>query len=73
MLIQAYHHNVRYPTHMLLTYQWYDPQWWQVEDQNYTCSGKQREEVLHMTLSVTIFNTSFVDRESYNTSMNIVG
>ena len=70
---QAYHRDIQYPTHLLLTYQWYSPQWWLVEDQNYTCTGKQRGEVLHRTLSVTIFNTSYVDRENYNASMNIVG
>ena len=70
--MQAYYRDIRYPTHLLLTYQWYSPQWWLVEDQNYSCTGEQRGEVLDRTLSVTIFNTSYVDRENYNTSMNIV-
>ena len=71
--MQAYHRNIRYPSHLLLTYQWYSPNWWLVEDQNYTCTGEQRGEVLHMTLSVNIFNTSHVDTGNYTTSMNIVG
>ena len=69
---QAYHRNIRYPTHLLLTFQWYSPQWWLVEDQNYTCTGEQRGEALHMTLSVDIFNTSHVDKANYQSSMNIV-
>ena len=68
---QAYHRNIRYPTHLLLTYHWYRPQWWLVEDQNYTCTGKQRGEVLDRTLSVTIFSNGFGETNS-NTSMNIV-
>ena len=43
-----------------------------MEDQNYTCTGEQRAEVLHMTLSVDIFNSSYLDNEGYYTSMNIV-
>ena len=44
-----------------------------MEDQNYTCTGEQRAEVLHMTLSVDIFRESRLDRETLkNTSMNIV-
>ena len=70
--IQAYHRNIRYPTHLLLTYQWYSPNWWLVEEQNDTCTGEQRAEVLHMTLSVDIFNSSYLDNEGYYTSMNIV-
>ena len=48
------------------------PNWWLVEDQNYTCTGEQRAEVLHMTLSVDIFDSSYLDNEGYYTSMNIV-
>ena len=70
--IQAYHRNIRYPTHLLLTYQWYSSNWWLVEDQNYTCTGEQRGEVLHMTLSVNIFSESLLDRSFTNTTMNIV-
>ena len=70
--MQAYHRDIRYPTHLLLTYQWYSPQWWLVEDQNYTCTGEQIGEVLHRTLSVNIFNTDSVDSENHTTSMNIV-
>ena len=70
--MQAYHRNIRYPTHLLLTYQWYSPNWWLVEDQNYTCTGEQRGEVLHMTLSVNIFVPSRLDEGFSNTSMNIV-
>ena len=65
--MQAYQRNIRYPTHMLLS-QWYGHEWWLVEDQNYTCTGEQRGEVLHMTLFVDIF--SFI--EATNTSMNVV-
>ena len=70
--IQAYHRNIRYPTHLLLTYQWYGPNWWLVEDQNYTCTGEQRGEVLHMTLSMDIYNSSYPDNGDNYTSMNIV-
>lgn len=72
--MQAYHHNIRYPTHLLVTFQWYGSNWWLVEDQNYTCTGEERGEVLDMTLSVDIFGSSYLDSDVYkNTSMNIVG
>jgi hypothetical protein len=42
-----------------------------VEDQNYTCSGEERGEVLNRTLSVTIFSNGFGESDA-NTTMNIV-
>lgn len=72
MHCQAYHRNITYPTHLLMTFQWYSTEWWLEEDQNYTCTGEQRAEVLHHTLSVTNFDTSYLDRENLNTTMNIV-
>ena len=71
--MQAYHHNIRYPTHSLLTFQWYNPQWWLVDDQDSTCTGEQRGQVLNRALSMAVHDTSYVDRENYNTTMNIVG
>ena len=71
--MQAYHHNIRYPTHILLTFQWYNSHWWLVEDRNYTCTGEQRAQVLHMALSMDIYDIGYVDRENYNTTMDIVG
>ena len=66
-------HNVsiRYSTPLLLIYH-LSGGWFRTRA-ILACSGKQREEVLHVTLSVTIFNTNFVDRENSNASMNIVG
>ena len=69
--MQAYQQNIRYPTHMLLTLQWYGPEWWLVEDKSYSCTGEQRAEVLDMTISVDVFNITN-EGNFTNTSMNIV-
>ena len=69
--MQAYQQNIRYPTHMLLTFQFYGTEWWLVEDQNYSCTGEQRGEVLDMTISADIF--SIPNEGNFtNTSMNVV-
>ena len=52
---QASRRDLHYPRHLLLTYGWYDQEWWLVEDQNLPCTAQERESVLNRTLAVLQF------------------
>ena len=72
--IQAFHRNAYYPTHLLLTFQWYEEQWWLKEngasDVNLTCSAEERESVLIHSL---VFNFVLSDHLKDENVTNDVG
>ena len=67
---QAYQRGLRYPRHLLLTYGWYEHNWWLVEDQNFSCTAQERESVLSMSLSFLQFD--FLEDRNLTTDTGIV-
>ena len=46
---------MKFPVHLLMTAAWYAPRWWLLEDENYTCSALERENVLLTSLAFLHF------------------
>ena len=74
---QAFHLSIQYPTHLLLTFQWYDKKWWLKENNsasgiNLTCSGKDRESVLPYSLAFDFVQMDFVEDQNVMTDVGIV-
>ena len=67
---QAYHRRLRYPRHLFLTPGWYVHNWWKVEDQNFSCTAKQRESVLPGSLAFLF--TDFLQDRNMTTDTGIV-
>ena len=67
---QAYHLGLHYPSHLLLTYAWYAPNWWKDEDQSFSCTVQQRESVLNRSL--TFLQYDFLQDRNLTTDTGIV-
>ena len=67
---------MRYPTHLLLTFQWYDKEWWLkkhgVADVPLTCSGKERESVLPYSLAFNFVLTDLWKERDVTTDIGLV-
>ena len=75
--MQAFHHGVHYPTHLLLTFQWYEERWWLKEnragsDVNLTCTAEQREGVLMHSLAFNFVLLDFLKNQDVTTDVEIV-
>ena len=53
-----------------MTAAWYTPRWWLLEDENYTCTAKERESVLPTSLAFLHFE--FLKDLNLTTTMGIV-
>ena len=68
--LQAYHRGIHYPHHLLLTLGWYGQNWWQEEDQNFTCTAQERESVLNRSLA--FLQCDFIEDLNLTTDTGIV-
>lgn len=75
-MYQAFHLGVRYPTHLLLTFQWYDQRWWLKEngvaDVHLTCTADERESVLPHSLAFNFVLADLLKEENVKTDIGIV-
>ena len=55
-VLQAFRRGIHYPRHLFITPAWYVPNWWLVEDQNYSCSALERASIMPLTLGVLHFD-----------------
>ena len=73
---QAFHLGIRYPTHLLLTFQWYDERWWlednDVSDVNLTCSGEERESVLRYSLAFNFILVDLLNDKNITTNVGMI-
>ena len=67
---QAYHRDLRYPSHLFLTHGWYAQNWWLVEDQDSSCTAQQRESVLNRSFAFVQFD--FLQDKNLTTDTGIV-
>ena len=74
--IQAFRRGVRYPTHLLLTFQWYEERWWLKEngasDVNLTCTAEERERVLTHSLAFNFVLSDYLKNRDVTTDVGIV-
>ena len=75
--MQAFRRGVHYPTHLLLTFQWYEERWWLKEnragsDVNLTCTAEQREGVLMHSLAFNFVLLDFLKNQDVTTDVEIV-
>lgn len=56
--MQAYLHNIQYPTHLLVTYMytWYSArEWWNLDNRTHKCTPEERASVMRYVLGPTQF------------------
>ena len=74
--LQAFCHGVHYPTHLLLTFQWYEERWWLKEngasDVNLTCTAEERETVLMHSLAFNFVLSDYLKNQDVTTDVGIV-
>ena len=74
--MQAFHHDIHYPTHLLLTFQWYNERWWLKEngitDVNLTCSADERESILPYSLAFNFLSLDHLKDHNVTTDVGIV-
>ena len=67
---------MRYPTHLLLTFQWYDEDWWLKDSGmpgvNLSCSGEERESVLPHSLAFNFLQMDVMNDPDLTTAIGIV-
>lgn len=51
--MQAYAEGIYYPKYLLITYGWYDNEWWTVKatSSHYNCTADQRASILAYTVA----------------------
>ena len=52
-MLQAYKEGIRYPKYLLITYGWYDNEWWKAgaTSSDYTCTAAERSSALAYSLA----------------------
>ena len=74
--LQAFCRGIHYPTHLLLTFQWYEERWWLKEsgasDVNLTCTAEERESVLMHSLAFNFVLSDYLKNQDVTTDVGIV-
>ena len=51
---QAYKLGYMYPRYLFFTIFWYSEEWWNIDIEQYGCTGKQMEELLQYSMTLEI-------------------
>ena len=70
---QAFHVGTHYPTHLLLTFHWYEERWWLKEnsDVSLTCTAEERESVLVYSLAFNFILPPVSHRKNENVTTDV--
>jgi hypothetical protein len=70
---QAFHLSAHYPTHLLLTFHWYEERWWLKEnsDVSLTCTAEERESVLVHSLGFNFILPPASLRKNQNVTTDV--